>query len=301
MKTSSRLGPGDRHRADVDAELGEQPRDDLRALRDGDRHLPLVHAGLDAEPLADPGDGELVVVGAQGDPVGADAGLQRLRGVLDDDLAVVHDRDPVAVLGLVHVVRGHEDGDLGALPEVVQVVPDRRPGLRVQADRGLVEEQHLRRVHQAAGDLEPALHAAGELHDDVGAAVGQRHHLQDLVDPALGVGAAQPVEVGVEPEVLLGGQLQVQGLLLEDQPDPAAHLVALGDDVEPGDPGGAGRRVADGAEHLDGRGLARRRWARGSRRSGPPRRAGRSPGPPRRRCPWTCRSWSAPRPRSRAL
>src|SRR5215218_2535567 len=118
-------GPGDGHRADVHAELGEQPRDDLRALGDGDGHLSLVHARLDAEPLTDPGDGELVVVGAQGDPVGADAGLERLGGVLDGDLPVVHDRDPVAVLGLVHVVRGDEDGDLGALPQVVQVVPDR--------------------------------------------------------------------------------------------------------------------------------------------------------------------------------
>src|SRR5215207_4317157 len=107
---------GHRHRLDVHPQLGEQPGHDVRPLRDGDRHLPLVHARLDADPLADPGDGELVVVGAQGDPVGADAGLQRLRGVLDRDLAVVHDRDPVAVLGLVHVVRGDEDGDLGALP-----------------------------------------------------------------------------------------------------------------------------------------------------------------------------------------
>src|SRR5215218_3747689 len=151
--------PGDRDRLDVDAELGEQPRDDLRALADGDGHLPLVHAGLDAQPLTDAGDGELVVVRAQGDPVGADAGLERLRGVLDGDLPVVHDRDPVAVLGLVHVVRGDEDGDLGALPQVVQVVPDGGPGLRVQADRGLVEEEHLRGVHQTAGDLQPALHA----------------------------------------------------------------------------------------------------------------------------------------------
>src|SRR3954463_2637482 len=135
--------PGDGHRPDVHAELGEQPGDDERTLRDGDGHLPLVHAGLPADPLPDPGDGEFVVVGAQGDPVGADAGLQRLGGVLDDDLAVVHDRDPVAVLGLVHVVRGDEDGDLGALAEVVQVVPDRRTGLRVQADRRLVEEEHL--------------------------------------------------------------------------------------------------------------------------------------------------------------
>src|SRR5215213_9285445 len=34
--------PGDRHGTDVDAELGEQPRDDLGPLGDGDGHLALV-------------------------------------------------------------------------------------------------------------------------------------------------------------------------------------------------------------------------------------------------------------------
>ena len=36
------------------------------------------------------------------------------------------------------------------------------PRLRVEPDRGLVQEQHPGRVQQAAGDLQPALHAAGE-------------------------------------------------------------------------------------------------------------------------------------------
>src|SRR3954447_2091027 len=34
--------PGDGHGQDVHPELGGQPRDDQRALRDGDRHLPLL-------------------------------------------------------------------------------------------------------------------------------------------------------------------------------------------------------------------------------------------------------------------
>jgi hypothetical protein len=63
----------------VDVELGEQPGDDGGALRDGEGDLALVHPGLQAQPLADAGDGELVVVGAQRDPVSADMGLQRFR------------------------------------------------------------------------------------------------------------------------------------------------------------------------------------------------------------------------------
>src|SRR3712207_7953161 len=52
--------------------------------------------------------------------------------------------------GLVHVVRRHEDRDLGAAAQVAQVVPDGRAGLRVESDGRLVEEEDLWRVHEAA-------------------------------------------------------------------------------------------------------------------------------------------------------
>jgi TetR/AcrR family tetracycline transcriptional repressor len=69
-------------------------------------------------------------------------------------------------------------------------------------------------------------------------------------------GPAEAVQIRVEAEVLLGGQLQVQRLLLKDQADAAPDLVTLADDVEAGNPGRAGGGIADRAQHLDGRGLA---------------------------------------------
>src|SRR4051794_35497110 len=76
--------------------------------------------------------------------------LEGGRGIEGDDLALIHDRDAVAELGLVHVVRGHEDRDVLRPPELLDVAPDRAARLRVEADRGLVEEEHPRRVHEAA-------------------------------------------------------------------------------------------------------------------------------------------------------
>ena len=74
---------------------------------------------------------------------------------------VVTARDDVRRhIGLVHVVRGHEDRDLLTLLELLDVVPDRATGLGIEADRRLVEKQHPRRVHQTAGDLQPAAHPA---------------------------------------------------------------------------------------------------------------------------------------------
>ena len=84
------------------------------------------------------------------------------RPVLEDH-SMIHDRHPVAErLGLVHVVRGQHHGPpLGAdLPQQVPQVP---PGLRVQRPGRLVEEQHLRVVHQRARDRQPLRLAAGQL------------------------------------------------------------------------------------------------------------------------------------------
>jgi len=66
--------------------------------------VSIGHAGVAAEPLPDRG-GEAGGVGRPDrDYVPADLPLQRLRGVKRDDLPVVDDRDPVAVLGLFDVV-----------------------------------------------------------------------------------------------------------------------------------------------------------------------------------------------------
>ena len=84
---------------------------------------------------------------------------QRARAALGDDPAVVHDDEPVAqLLGLVHVVRRDDERDALAL-EPEEPVPQHVPRLGVEAGGGLVEQEHLGVVHQAARDGEPALHA----------------------------------------------------------------------------------------------------------------------------------------------
>jgi hypothetical protein len=209
------------------------------------------------ERVCERGDGRAVVGGVDLHPVLAHAGLQRLGRVDRHDLAVIDDRDAVAVLGLVHVVGGQEDRNILAALQVVDVVPDRRPGLRVQANRRLVEEQHVRRVQQAAGDLQSPLHTARVGADQAVLAVPQAHHVHDLPHPGRHGRAGHPVELGMEAQVLLGGQVSVQGGVLEDQPDVAADRVALGRGIVAGHARGARRSVRERAEDLDRRGLAR--------------------------------------------
>ena len=140
---------------------------------------------LEAEALAQLGDRRLVVGGLDPDPVRPDRLFQRRGRVEGDDLAAVHDRDPPAELGLVHVMGGHEDRDLLLLLELADVAPDRAPRLRVEADRRLVEEEDARRVHQPAGDLQAPPHPAGEGHHLRVAPLPEADHLQHLLHPRL--------------------------------------------------------------------------------------------------------------------
>ena len=101
-------------------------------------------------------------------------------------------------------------------------------------DRRLVQEQHPRRVQQAAGDLQPPLHAARVRHDQAVPPVPQADHVQHLLHPRRHRGRRHPVELGVEAQVLLGGQVVVERGVLEHQPDVAPDRVPLGGHVVAG-------------------------------------------------------------------
>ena len=103
--------------------------------------------------LGSKGRGESVSVACRldrHDGVGADAALEFGRGVEREDLAVVHDRHPVAQLvGFLHVVRGQHDGlPLGV--EALEQIPQGQASLGVEPGGGLVEEENGRPVEDGA-------------------------------------------------------------------------------------------------------------------------------------------------------
>jgi hypothetical protein len=153
-------------------------------------------------------------------------------------------------------VRGQEDRDVLGLLELADVAPDRAARLRVQADRRLVEEQDPRRVQQPARDLEATLHAAREGRHSAAPALPEADHLEDLAHPVGDRRARDAVQLGVQAQVLLRGEVAVERRVLEDEADVPAHLVALGRDVVAGDGGAAAGRPHEGAQHADRRRLA---------------------------------------------
>ena len=102
----------------------------------------------------------LTIADAHGHDVGADLGLELVGRAAHDDHAAVDDREPVAEpVGLLEVVRRQEQRDALAL-QPPQLVPERRARGRVDARRGLVEEQQARPVHEPAGEVDAPAHAA---------------------------------------------------------------------------------------------------------------------------------------------
>ena len=113
----------------------------------------------------------------------ADPLLERGRRVQRDDLAVVDDGDAIAVLRLVHVVRGQEQRRavlLAAAPRSTSQVRARVCGSSpvVGSSRNRISGRWIR----PARDLQPALHAAREGARQILAPVVEVDELQRLVD-----------------------------------------------------------------------------------------------------------------------
>ena len=180
-------------------------------------------------------------------------------GVSDrDDLAAVDDRDPVAQrFGFVHVVRGERNGKPGVAPQLLEQIPHGAPALRVESDSRLVEEQHLGRMDEPARDLQPPAHPARvSLHEIVGA-LGQAHHVDQVLRPLAPHAPAEIVEAAVDVDILPSGEVEVGGQRLRNHADRFAHAHRIARDVEAGDESLSRGRHDQRRQHPAERGLAR--------------------------------------------
>ena len=112
--------------------------------------------------------------------------LEFFGGALDDDPAVVDDREPVSQLvGLLQIVRGEQHGHLLCRRQPLDLAPHVGAGLGIEAGGRFVQEQHARAVHQADRDVELAGHPTGVgLGEPVGI-VGQTEAVQQLAVRAI--------------------------------------------------------------------------------------------------------------------
>ena len=90
-----------------------------------------------------------------------------------DDLAVIDKQGPAAdALDLLHVMGAVNHGSAG-IGGAADGFQDLLARLRIDADGRLVEQQQIRSMDHAAGEIEPPLHPAGEHGDRIVRALRQ--------------------------------------------------------------------------------------------------------------------------------
>lgn len=98
-------------------------------------------------------------------------------------------------LDVVHVVGGEQHGHAALAVQALDEVAHRQLRRRVQADGGLVEEEHVGLVQQGRGDLRAHPLAQGELADRLVEQGLQAKHLDQFVAGAGVAGRVDPVDV----------------------------------------------------------------------------------------------------------
>src|SRR5687767_8368120 len=166
-----------------------------------------------------------------------------------------HDRDAVAVLGFVHVVRRDEDrrrfcGGVNHFPELP-------PGNGVDSARWLVEKYDLWRMKHGEEKRELLLPAQGKCADEVVRSLGKpkrsKKAIGSLGDRLLTHSVNRPIEANV----LANRHVCVQREALAHVADVLSDLAALPDDVEARDMSFARPRLEKADKHPDCRCLPR--------------------------------------------
>src|SRR5215216_3609935 len=159
--------------------------------------------------------------------------FELLAGPLGGDLTIVYERDLLAQsLRLFQVVRGEQDGEPITI-QLPDVAPQLVAQLHVHPGRRLVEEEHLRVVHERPGEQNPPLHPAGESIDPLFALLREGEAFEQLLGSLPGLLFRHAVVAGVEEHGLLDGQELVEVYLLGGDPDHAPRLPKLPVSVAP--------------------------------------------------------------------
>ena len=178
----------------------EYPSCELKCARDVEQLIRYETPGEVACFIGEPIQG----VGGAGDQLRGRADLQE--SALDEDADAVGENG-----GVVEIVGDEEDGEVEAVEDRPELGPHARACVRVEGGEGLVEEEHVGVAGKRAGESDALALAARELARARLREVGEAEALEHLLD-------ACPAGVG---DVLLDGHVREEGVLLEDEADPA--------------------------------------------------------------------------------
>ena len=169
--------------------------------------------------------------------------------------AGVDDRETMAVLGFVEIVRRHQHGHAGSR-ELIDEIPEAAPRDRIDAAGRLVEKDDRRFVENRAAERETLPPSAGQVGGAHLLAPLEARHLDDEAPPPLEPFGIEPVDAAEKPDVLIDGQPLVERKPLRHVADPALDAFRIAPDVDAADRGRAAGRLEQPAQHADRRRLA---------------------------------------------
>jgi hypothetical protein len=187
--------------------------------------------------------------------VTAKAYLHLRRCPFGQHLALGHNHQPVAVIGLVHEVGGHQHRD-ARLGECVDALPELAARQRVDPRGRLVQEQDVRLVHERRCHRQALLESQRQV---TAVVTGMLPEFEGLQRPVNAPPAPRPVETvgtGEKAQVLQHAEIRVKGKTLCHVAQPRARLGRGMAQVEPGHLYLSGRHRQQPAEHAKGGGLA---------------------------------------------
>ena len=138
--------------------------------------------------------------------------------------------DLVAAFGLVHIMRRYQHGHAFA-GELVNLVPELAPGLRIDPGGRLIEQQDLGVVQHSSRQREALFPAARKLARELTGAARQPQPLERGIDPR--VALIQPIDPRDELKVFADCQIAEQPELLCHIADLALDPAALGSQIKP--------------------------------------------------------------------
>jgi len=115
-------------------------------------------------------------------------------------------------------------------------------------------------MEKSFGELDAALHSAGKSFNAFLGAIGKADTSEDFFDPHFQGGAAKAVKMSLMPQVLVGGELQINTLCLEYDADMATQGSGILRGIVTHDEGAAGGRDHQGGEDPEQGGLAAAIW-----------------------------------------
>ena len=165
-------------------------------------------------------------------PLTSDLFLEIIWGIEGDNFPIIDYGNPVADFRLLHVVGSEENGRIVFSLGCLQMLPNVGAGLRVKANRWLVQKEDFGFMDKSPSNLESPLHSSRIRFHNVVSAFIQTHHSEESLNALFPHFTGDAVEIRMENHVIHCRQFFIETGILKDDPDVLPNFIRLFCDID---------------------------------------------------------------------